>query len=143
MGREESRQASYFPAAYLGQRKAVFDRKNCERQFVPCVHQKWHTDTFLQKMVRSKAQEMVLNVCQTFSYAAVLFGDIPAYCTAGVVGHDQTMLYEEPSEVTLKDPRTTKEAPSISSGRPPTKGAPSFSSGLASIQKKNSSQKRA
>ena len=42
--------------------------------------------------------------CQTFSYAVFHFGDILAECTARAVGHDQTILYERPSEVTPNDP---------------------------------------
>ena len=35
----------------------------------------------------------------TFGYVVVHFGDVPAEYVARVVGHDQTILYERPSEV--------------------------------------------
>ena len=46
-----------------------------------------------------KAQEMGLKLVQTFSVALVHKGDIPAECIARVVGHDQTILFESPSEL--------------------------------------------
>ena len=42
---------------------------------------------------------MGLNLYQTFIYAVVHFGDVPAECVARVVGHDQTILLERPLEV--------------------------------------------
>ena len=53
---------------------------------------------------------MGLTIVQTFSYAVVHFGDFPATCTARVVGHDQTVLYERPSEVTLNGPAIEEDA---------------------------------
>ena len=47
---------------------------------------------------------MGLQFYQSFSHAVVHFGDIPKNCTARVEGHDQTILHERPSEVTLNDP---------------------------------------
>ena len=46
-----------------------------------------------------KSQCMGPKLCQTFSYAVVHFGDIPAECTVRVVGYDQTMLFAGPSKV--------------------------------------------
>ena len=51
-----------------------------------------------------KAQVICLKFHQTFSYAVVHFGDIPAERNAGVVGHDQTILCERRSEVALHAP---------------------------------------
>ena len=43
---------------------------------------------------------MGLTLYQPYSYAVVHFGDLPAERIAGVVGQDQAILYERPSEVT-------------------------------------------
>ena len=45
-----------------------------------------------------KARDTGLQFYRTFSDAVVHFGDIPADCFARVVGHDQTILHERPSE---------------------------------------------
>ena len=58
----------------------------------------WHTDT-VHEIELVKAQDMGLQFFQTFSYAVVHFGYIPAECIARVVGDDQTILYERPLEV--------------------------------------------
>ena len=46
-----------------------------------------------------KAQIMDLQFYQTFSCAAVHFGDVPSECIAGVVRHDQTSFHEKQSDV--------------------------------------------
>ena len=51
-----------------------------------------------------QAQEMCLKFNQTFSCAVVQFGDIPAEGNARVVGHDQTILYQRPSDVAPSAP---------------------------------------
>ena len=51
-----------------------------------------------------KRQFFLKQIKHTFSHADVHIGDIPAESTAMVVGHDQTILFERPSEVTLDDP---------------------------------------
>ena len=89
-------QACYVSAAHPQQSKAVLDRKSRQPQVAPYVHHTWYTDTKIDVV---KAQEMGLKFTQTFSCAVFNFGDIPAECTARVVGHDQTILYERPSEV--------------------------------------------
>ena len=68
-------------------------------QLVLCVHHKWHTDT-VYEIDLVKAQDMD----QTLSYAVVHFGDIPEECIAGVVGHDQSILHERPSQVATYAP---------------------------------------
>ena len=72
-------------------------------QLVLYFREKWHTDTNCGNYL-VKAQEVGLNVHQTFSYAVVHIGDIPAECMARVVGHDHATQFETVSEVTLKDP---------------------------------------
>ena len=62
------------------------------------VHNEWHTDTIREHDL-VKAQDMGPQFHQTFSFAVVHFGDIPAECIASVVGHDQTILFERPSQV--------------------------------------------
>ena len=54
--------------------------KNLKPQIVPYVHPKWNTDT-------------------VFSCAVGRFEDVPAECIARVVGYDQTILNERPSQV--------------------------------------------
>ena len=44
-------------------------------------------------------QEMCLKFYQTSSYLVVHVENIPAACIARVVGHDETILHERPSEV--------------------------------------------
>ena len=97
-GREEGRQACYCSAAHSQQNKSVPDQKSWQPQIVLNVHHKWHTDTVYETDLFT-AQDMGLIFLQTFSYAVVHFGDIPAECIASVVGHDQTILYERPLEV--------------------------------------------
>ena len=41
---------------------------------------------------------MGLKFYQTFSYVVVHFGDVPTKCIARVVGYDQMILYERPSD---------------------------------------------
>ena len=41
----------------------------------------------------------VEKIFETILYAVIHFGDVPAECVARVVRHDQTILYERPSEV--------------------------------------------
>ena len=59
------------------------------------------TPTPFLKVIWSKAQIMGFKFYQTFSHGLVHFGDIPAECIARVIGHDQTILYERPSDVAL------------------------------------------
>ena len=62
------------------------------------VHHKWHTDTVCETdLVR--AEDMGQKFYQPFSYVVVQFGDVPAVCIARIVGHDQAILHERPSEV--------------------------------------------
>ena len=57
----------------------------------------------------AEAQDIGPNFDQTFSYAAVHFGDVPAECIARVVGHDPTILYERPPEVALHAPTSQQD----------------------------------
>ena len=60
--------------------------------------------TQFMRLILVKTQEMGLTFYHTFSYAVVHLGDIPAQCIARIVGHDETILYERPSEVTPNTP---------------------------------------
>ena len=102
-GRKEGRQACCFPAAHPQESKGAPDRRSWEPQFVPYEHHKWHTNT-IYGIDLVKAQEMGLKCFQSFSYAVVHFGDIPAPCMARVVGPDQTIVFERPSVVTPNAP---------------------------------------
>ena len=79
----------------------VFDQRSWKFQIVPYVHHKWPTDT-VHEIELVKARDLGLKFHQTFSYAVVHFGDIPAECVARVVGHDQTDSYESALEVACK-----------------------------------------
>ena len=72
--------------------------------------------TSFVKLIWSKAQEIGVKPYQTFSYAVVHIGDSPAECIAGVVQHNQTILYERSSEVTLND--TANQAATTEKVRP-------------------------
>ena len=67
-------------------------------QLAPYVHHEWHTDTIYEND-QVKAQKMGLQFSHTFSYGVVHFGDIPAERVTRVVAHDQTILYQRPSDV--------------------------------------------
>ena len=77
MGRKEGRQACYFSAAHPEESKAVLNPKSWVPQIVLHVHHKWHTDT-IYEIDLVKTQDMDLKYYQTFSYAVVSFGGIPA-----------------------------------------------------------------
>ena len=62
------------------------------------IHDKCHSGT-IYEIDLVKAHDTGLKFYQTFSYAVVRFGDVPAECVARVVGHDDTILCERPSEV--------------------------------------------
>ena len=55
--------------------------------------------TFSTRMDLIKARQIDLKFGGTFSSAVVHFGDIPAECIAKVVGYDQTIFCERPSEI--------------------------------------------
>ena len=57
--------------------------------------------TRFMKLICSK-HKTCLTLFQTFGYAVVHFGDIPADCIGRVVGHYYSILFERP-EVTLND----------------------------------------
>ena len=94
-GRTEGRQACHFSVTHPLKSKTEFGQKSSQPHFIPYIHHSWHTDTIYETDV-VKAQDMGY---QTFSDAAFHFRDVPAQCMARVVGHDQTILYERPSEV--------------------------------------------
>ena len=51
------------------------------------------------KLIWSKHKTWVKHFYQPFIFVVVQFGDVPAECIARIVGHDQAILYERPSEV--------------------------------------------
>ena len=112
MNRKAGRQACYFSAAHPQQSRAVPSQRSWKPQIVLHVQHKWHTDTFYE-IDLVKAQELGLQFYQTFSCAVVDFGDIPAEGIARVVGHDQTILYERPSEFTQNRPSNASIFPRI------------------------------
>ena len=90
---QERTQASML---FLGRASSEKNKAVSEKpQLVPDVHHKWHTDT-IDEMELGKAQKWDLKFNQTFCDAVVYFGDVPAECIAGLVGHDQTILYKRP-----------------------------------------------
>ena len=97
--RQESKQTNML---LLGRASARKQRGTRSKKLGATTHQKWHTDIIYETDL-VKPQEMGLTFYQQIGYGVVCFGDIPAECTARVVGHDQTVLNARPSEVTLKD----------------------------------------
>ena len=90
--RQERRQTCMLFLSRASARK----QNGLEPQLVPYDHHTWRTDTILETDL-VKAQEMSRIFCQTFSNAAVHFGDVQAECIARVDEHDLTILYERPS----------------------------------------------
>ena len=97
IGRKEGIQACYFSAALPQESNAVLDQKSWQpRSRVPSTTR--GMSTRFMNMFWSKHKTWVKH-STTYSIMLVHFGDIPTECIARVVGHEQTILHEGPSDV--------------------------------------------
>ena len=86
---------------------AVLDLESLQPQLVPYVHRMWHTDMACESY-QVKAQKDMSKNSPILSCTIVHFGDIPAECIVRVVGHDETIFFERPSQVAPRAPALQK-----------------------------------